>query len=106
MQYIEACVGCQLLVDTEIFIKVLDHVHMPVVASIEQCGEALTVLQVHPDCDLLVLVPLVQLLLTSSSLAKESFCPRDKEPHDIQLSFVGQLMQNGVFLGIGQRDKI
>lgn len=61
---------------------------MPVVASIKQCSKALTILQVHPDCDLLVLVPLIQFLLTSS-LAEEPFCPRDKEPHDIELPFVG-----------------
>lgn len=59
MQQIEACVGCQLLIDTEIFGKVSDDIHMPVVASVEQSSEALAVLQVHPDRDLLVLVPLI-----------------------------------------------
>ena len=80
---------------------------MPAVARIEQGREALVVLAVHPVFDFLLGSGFVELLLLDAETAGEALADLlDKELDDVEVAFVGELVEDSVVLVVGEGEQV
>jgi hypothetical protein len=106
VERVQARLRAQLLVDCVVLHQVLDDVHVAVVGCVEQRGESLAVLHVHPGSNFLVFVALKERLFPAELPEEVLLGPADEEADDVEVPLVGQLMQHCVALGVGERDQI
>lgn len=94
----------ELVVDLMLLDEILNDIEMSAVGGVEESSEAFVVLAVHPVLDLLVVVFLVELLFGAAEFADEALADfLDEEPDDVEVAFVGELMEDGVVLVVRQR---
>lgn len=80
---------------------------MPTIRCIEQSCESFIVLAIHPFFDLQILIFLIDLSLLCLQLTSKSFsCLFNKESDDIEMPFVGKLMQDSILLIIGKSNNV
>ena len=80
---------------------------MSTVRCIEQSCKSFVILTIHPFFDLQISIFLVDLSLLCLELTCKSFSYFfNKESDDIEMAFVGKLMQDGIFLIICKSNNV
>lgn len=80
---------------------------MSAVGCIQQSSKALIILMVHPVGDFLFLDTLIECGSAGLFAFFESFAGfLDEELYDVEVSLIGELVQYGVVLGVGELDDV
>jgi hypothetical protein len=104
---VEAGVGGELVVDVVLLYEVLDDIEVAAVGGVEEGGEAFVVGPVHPVGDGLLLVGLVEGTGGGGLESAEAFAGLfDEELDEVEVAFVGELVEDGVVLVVGELEQV